>query len=95
MDTKHNRRGRHLSTTDRFTPSENCKPVVHMLNRMLLSLEIVTKRMTNTDDINVTEHYKSLKDRVVKITGGGQWNVIEGTFQRLEEVNAGVTSKAM
>jgi hypothetical protein len=62
---------------------------------MLSSLEIVTKRMTITDYINVTEHYDSLKDRVVIITGGGQWNVIEGTFQRLEEVNAGLTSKAM
>jgi hypothetical protein len=51
--------------------------------------------MTITDYINVTEHYDSLKDRVVIITGGGQWNVIEGTFQRLEEVNAGLTSKAM
>jgi hypothetical protein len=95
MNTKHNLRGRHLSTTNRFTPSEKFKLVVRTLNRMLSSLEIVTRRMTMTGDINVTTHYKSLKGRVVIIIGGGQWNVIEGIFKKLEEVNTGVTSRAM
>ena len=95
MDTKHNLRGRHLSTTDRSTPSENFKLVVRTLNRMLSSREIVTRRMTMTGDINVTAHYESLKGRLLIIIGGGQWNVIGGIFKNLEELNTGVTSKAM
>lgn len=48
-----------------------------------------------TGDINVTAHYESLKGRVLIIIGGGQWNVIGGIFKNLEELNTGVTSKAM